>query len=215
MNDAERFTLWDRWLQIIYEDAQNLLIGRYIYREVQAIVRDNPAIQEDSSFYDWMAYTYAGWAVVGVRRLVDKGPDSVSLANLLKAVAANPQALSREHFVALYKDSNLPLSYGEQVFDKHVGPGASHVSGVAVATDLDELEQAATSIRRYVNKRVAHRDRADFSEIPTFDDLDKALDLVEALVKKYWFLFRAETLTTVVPVWQYDWKVIFRVPWMP
>ena len=69
--------------------------ARHIFREVQAIIQTNPEIQLASSFYEWMGTSYATTQVIGVRRQLDKDPDSISFVRLLGEVAANPQVLSR------------------------------------------------------------------------------------------------------------------------
>jgi hypothetical protein len=59
--------------------------------------------------------------------------------------------------------------------------------------------------------RVAHRDPAE-PRIPTFPELDTALDTLEALVDKYTALLLARE-GDIVPVIVDDWKAIFRDPW--
>jgi hypothetical protein len=74
------FAKWDGWLSTIHEQVRGLLVNRHIFREVQAIIQENPKIQLASSFYEWMGNTYATTAVIGVRRQLDKGHDSISFA---------------------------------------------------------------------------------------------------------------------------------------
>ena len=98
-------------------------------------------------------------------------------------------------------------------FDRHVASGANHIDPTVVQTDLDALHKRTRDVERYGTKRVAHFDEKGPKNIPTFQELDDALDLIRALWIKYLFLLRA--LTYREPVWTYDWKVIFREPWIP
>jgi hypothetical protein len=50
--------------------------------------------------------------------------------------------------------------------------------------------------------------------MPTFQELDTVLDLLEELLKEYVLLLEGKGLTDVLPVWQYDWKRPFRVAWI-
>jgi hypothetical protein len=54
----------------------------------------------------------------------------------------------------------------------------------------------------------------EFKTVPTFDDLDNALNLLEALTIKYLHLLTGKQPETFVPVFQYDWTKIFREPWI-
>ncbi|MGH7431166.1 MAG: hypothetical protein ACREI5_05045 [Candidatus Methylomirabilales bacterium] len=208
------YNKWNDWLSTIYSDIQGVLINRHIFREVQQIIRANPKIQIDSSFFEWMVNVYAAAAVIGVRRQLDEDQDSISFARLLGEIMASPKVLSRERFVALYKGSVIPNKYAHHDFDKFSGPGGSYVDPVPVQADLSTLRQKAARIRKYANKRIAHFDKSDFKHLPTYADLDESLDYLEALLKKYLLLFRAEGHGSIVPVWQYDWKEIFRLPWI-
>ena len=52
------------------------------------------------------------------------------------------------------------------------------------------------------------------SGVDIYVELDDCLDCLEKLLKKYLLLFTAEAHLYIVPIWQYDWKEIFRRPWI-
>jgi hypothetical protein len=70
---------WQRWIKIIYGEIQDLLINRYIFWEVQKIIKSNPKIQIGSAFYDWMGIIYPTAMSMGVRRQKDRRRDNISL----------------------------------------------------------------------------------------------------------------------------------------
>lgn len=206
------FSKWDGWLSTIHREVQGLLVNRHIFREVQAIIQANPKIQLASSFYEWMGNTYATTAVIGVRRQLDKDPDSISFARLLGEVAANPEILSRGRYVALCKTN--PRDLADKDFDRLAGNGAAHIDPSVPRAKLGKLEDIAKRIGKYATKRIAHFDKSEFKNLPTYAELDECLDYLEGLLKRYLLLFRAQAHTTIVPVWQYDWKQVFRRPWI-
>jgi hypothetical protein len=63
-------------------------------------------------------------------------------------------------------------------------------------------------------QRIAHLDREVPTTIPTFDDLNRALDVFERLVKRYRLLLRADG-GDVVPVVVEPWETVLEVPWIP
>jgi hypothetical protein len=129
---------WDVWLSTIHDELQGLLVNRHIFREVQGIIQANPKIQLASSFYQWMGNTYATAAVIGVRRQLDKDPNSISFARLLSEVAANPQVISRERYVGFYK--TMPRDLGDKDFDRLAGTGAAHIDPAGPTDELAKLE---------------------------------------------------------------------------
>jgi hypothetical protein len=208
------FSKWNKWLSTIYDDIQGLLVNRHIFREVQEIIRSNTDIQFDDTFYEWMGNVYAAAAVIGVRRQVDTHKGSISFARLLGEIRENPEILPRERYLRLYKDRVIRDRVANRTFDKFAGTGRQHVNGALVGADLNMLNEKAETIRKFANKRIAHTDRAEFKSLPTYGELDDCLDYLEEMLKKYLSLFRAETHRSIVPVWTYDWKEIFRRPWI-
>ena len=100
MTDDEQFTEWDKWLEHVGKYVENLVIGRHVYEEVRALVRENPSLHKPSSFYDLMTTTFSAWAAMAVRRQIEA--NSVSLARLLSAIEKGPAAISRKRFVSTY-----------------------------------------------------------------------------------------------------------------
>ncbi len=206
--------MWDTGLETIQAEVQEQLVRRHVFWEVQDIIRVNQKIQIPSSFYTWMGGVYVDSAVIAVRRQLDRRPDSVSIARLLAAIKTSPRVLSRERYVRLYEGSGLPEHFAHRDFDRFAGQVGTHVDPAIVRVDLDRLRDTCANITRFASKRVAHVDEQE-QVLPTFQDLDKCLDVLEELLKKYLALFRAEAHVRILPVWQYDWKAIFRQPWIP
>jgi hypothetical protein len=214
MMDNSLFIKWNEWLSTICADVQGLLINRHIYQEVQQIIQSNAKIQVGSSFYDWMVTVYVIAMAMGVRRQLDTRSDSISFARLLGEILKHPEVLSRERYSALYEGSGISDKVVHRRFEKFSQPGHAHVDPGPVGVDLASLQQTGERIRKFATKRIAHFDKAEFRDLPTHAELDRCLDYLEEILKKYLALFRAERRSRIVPVWQYDWKEVFRRPWI-
>lgn len=209
-----RFHKWNKCFDVIYREITSLSVNRNIFWEVQEIINNNPKIQKASSFYEFLGSVYVHSALMGVRRQIKIGKDSISFARLLKEICDTPEVLSRTRFVALYRGSTVQHS-ADGDFDKFAGKGGSHVDPRLVNADLQALKGKAKKCEKYADRRVAHFDKRAMKNIPVFRDLDDCIDFLEGLVKKYYLLFRGASLLSVLPVWQYDWKAIFRERWLP
>lgn len=213
MPDDQILQKWQRWLDTIYNEVQRLLINRHIFWEVQQIIKSNPKIQTGSAFYDFMGIIYPTAQVMGVRRQLDIHKGSVSFANLLKDIERNPQILSRERYLGLCKGSKLPDDVHQSEFDRYAGIGNNYIDNNMILQDLIKLKHLAEKLRKYANKRIAHFDEGEFNNFPTYADLDSCLDYLELLLKKYILILRCEG-GEILPVFVYDWKRIFRFPWI-
>ena len=217
MEEGERRARLIRWLEVIYSDAQDLLLDDHIFWELQDIVRNNPKFAEVSGlFTQWTASAFVQAAAVGVRRQAKSDDDSVSLKRFLLEVQRYPSLVSREHYVSLFegKDASL-IEIGQEEFDDVAGEGGLYLSVALVEKHLRELDDAVKDIEHYVDRRIAHYDKRGLARpTPTFAGLSSALKTLEKLVRLYWKLLKGPAEITLLPTIQYDWKDIFRFPWM-
>ena len=213
-NQDTKFKKWEGWLEIIHEDIRELLSRKYLFKEVQDIIKSNPKIQKPSSFYDWLSIVHTVDISIGIRRQLDANKNSVSFTRLLTAIAREPEVLSRERFVSLYPDEEYRQDYAHRDFDDLAGKANDYVDPESVKDDLKNLRESGRDIREFANKRVAHRSENSPSKPVTDTKVVSCLDLLEKLLIKYELLFHAATYDSILPVWQYDWKEIFREPWI-
>lgn len=109
-----------RWLKRIERDVFDLLIARHIYEGIGAIVLNNRDIQRPGDVHSWMSRNYGTAIAIGIRRQADLRSDVTSLARLLKNIADNADAVTRESHVSHY---SVRLRHaGDAWFDNFAGP---------------------------------------------------------------------------------------------
>ena len=217
MNEHDAiFAKWVRCLDIIKKDVTSLSVSRHIFWAVQEMIEANRKIQLASTFYKWMGSAYGVYQSIGLRRQVDPRRGTISFRALLEEIARQPAVISRKRYVALYRNPVHREEVADQHFDKFAGVGQPHVNRAMVKEDRDQLIRKIEGMKDYVDTRIAHYDpQRGPTSLPTYGDLDDCLDLVEALLIKYLAVLRAEAHLDILPTWQYDWKQIFRHPWIP
>lgn len=204
---------WLRWLKIIEEDVQRLLVNRNIFWELQEIVKANANLRKPSSFYGYLGDTFIAYISMGIRRQIKNDENSISFVRLLDDISKNPSSLTRTYFKSLYTGF-VVAHWADRDFNKYAGTGA-HISPSLVLSDLLQLKDVARKVEKWADKRIAHRDRSHPKNVPTFREVDSCLDTLNKLYCKYHLLFHAKAMQSLMPVYQYDWKEIFTVPWIP
>ena len=208
-----RFNKWSKWLEVIEKEVTNLFRFQHIFNEVQEIIKKNPKIQKPSSFYEFMGTSYVSFIVMGIRRQIKIDNQSISFARLLKEIIETPEILTRKRFVALYS-SGIGEELGNRDFNLFAENGADHIDSSKIQEDFEKLKQVGKKLEDFADKRIAHRDKREPKTIPIFQDIDDSISFFGELLKKYVLLFRAEGLPFVLPVYQYDWKEIFKHAWL-
>lgn len=205
---------WRKRLPSLTEELANLMRSSEIFWELQEVAKKNPAVGTPGAFFTWLRINYVETLSIGVRRFVDSSDDVHSLWRLLYEVLEHPGVINRRAHRAMYGASGS--SRADSTFDNLAGSGRSVLSQRAVRSDLRAVEDAHTRIRRFVNKRVAHRTSPGMiRRLPTYGDLDSALRIFDRILCKYNTLLTASGLSTAYATPQYDWRDVLRVAWMP
>ena len=199
-------------LDVIHDEVLNLRSDQYIFWEVQHIIGANPSINVYNEFYSWMNLAYAASMSAAIRRRVDKRKDTISFVGFLRRLARQASVVTR----ARYKSLSITAlkDYMDGDFDQLAGVGRDTMNPTEIQRDIDDLIAKANVVKRYTDSTIAHHAKVPPPVIPKFTDLDEAIELLEKLLKKYFLLFRATGPSSALPQITYDWKAIFRVPWI-
>lgn len=201
---------WLRWFEVIEEEIRQLVAAKYMYNELRAMVEDNTTLHQNNPFFEYLARTYVSHAIIGVRRQIKCNSQSVSFARLLADLIKSPHVLTRAYFSGLYKDVKH-RAYKD--FENFALPGCEHINPTLVLHDLARLRVKSRLCEQFADKRIAHRDTTPPKELPTFNDLDACIDLLDDLCARYHLLFHGNS-TLLLATRQDDWKAIFRIPWV-
>ncbi|MDD5593680.1 MAG: hypothetical protein PHG97_02920 [Candidatus Margulisbacteria bacterium] len=219
------YVKWQQWFDIIYKEIQELLVYRNVFMEVKNIIKANPKIQESSSFYDFLDIAYIAFATMSVRRQIKNDKDSISFARLLSEMQRHPKIMSKERFAAMYKMSSdegrgVPAlrkhleNRVQKAFRKYSDESRNYFNPKIADRDLQYLRMTVKKIEDFADRRIAHCDKRSRKTLASYKNLDDSIDFLENLVRKYYLLFHADALISVLPFYQYDWKQIFKHPWI-
>jgi len=204
---------WIRWLEIIQQEVQALVMAKDVFWSVQRLIKANPAVQTPSIFYWYMGNTYVAYALTGIRRQVKTQKDSIAFKQLLTEITQEPGKISRSYYRSLYAHPDT-AHFADSHFDRFCAvPGDPHISASMVKADLDKLAASAATCEELADKRIAHRDKRPPSAVPTFKQADNAIDTLHELCLKYRLILLADCQTTLLPTYQYDWQQIFDHAW--
>lgn len=230
---------WLRWMETIHDQILGLLRDTSVFWEVQEIIRTNPRIQKPGAFYRYLGRTYLSHALAGLRRQIKPNKDSISFIGLLNDIASNPEHLSQSFYRSLCSNPDVPdiyqiesegktrlaeagISDSSQLkkliivndFAQYADASGKHVCPQMVEADRDKLKLEVEACQGYADRRIAHWDKDEPEDVPTFGELDECLKLLDKTYVKYHVLFYAEWIDTLMPTYQYNWKTVFLEPWL-
>ena len=230
---------WLTWMKAIEKEVYGLVVDAHMFWEVQDIIRANPRIQKPSAFYRYLGRTYLSHALAGLRRQIKPQKDSISFVGLLGDILKNPEALSRDYYSSLCAFPDKPYisrieTEGRKepaqvgitgtskpndlikmdAFARYADASGKHVCPRMAADDLKRLKSTVEIHDAIADKRIAHWDKDDPEDIPTFGELDDCIKLLDQTYVKYHFLFYAESIDTTMPTYQNEWKTVFLEPWL-
>ncbi len=209
-----RVEKWIGWLENkIRPEVLTIYWQRHVYRTVADITSNRQPHLPDSHFFDYLRDTYAITQAVAVRRQAEQSPRVISLGTLLAEVVGDSERLTRQRFVSQYDPDDQ--ARGEEAFTDHFGGVVGeHLDPALVAADLDRLTAESERVVTYVDKNIAHLDRRPVGDLPLFEDLNTAIDVVGDMFKRYVLLLTASSYAQLVPVAQERWEAVFDEPWI-
>lgn len=215
-NEDDKLLKWIKWIEVIRKDTESILLNKDIHNRYLEIVKANKEIQSPSDFHEWTIRNYGSYVVMAIRRQLDKDDDVISLKRLLTELKESPQSLTKAWFRTLYKDTpnNGPIpmeAFADGDFESHAS-NLEYFDPAVADADIAKLETLGKAITKYANKQIAHRTKVEVSL--TFSEINKFLEEFETVVKKYILLLTASGYSSLTPVFQYDWEVIFTKVWI-
>jgi len=91
--------------------------------------------------------------------------------------------------------------------------GRDHINSARVMRDLSSLKKSLKVVKKYADKEVAHLNNRRLRQLPSFGELDLAIDKLFELYKTYEYLVTG-TAVCLEGSWGYDWKSVLKVPWI-
>jgi len=208
---------WDSRFKIIENELVLLESDRFFYREYLKIIEDNPKLSGKNHFFIWISENYIYSASMGVRRVMDrrKNNNASSLLKLLKEIKKDSRILSRKRYASLFENTGFADDhyYINMCFDKLVGKGKNYISPDEVEKDIENINIKYSKLKKYIDDRIAHSSGQELRDVPKVSDLDDCIDNLVKTFQHYYSIFYAGSIPNLIPVIQYPWKSIFKIPW--
>jgi hypothetical protein len=140
-----------------------------------------------------------------------------TFGRLIREVEQDAHRLTRDFWVGLWTNPDaVRFGLPQRAWQKQwAGEVGDHLDPAIPASDLERLTSGAEKVEDYVDQYLAHRDARPSAGLPTFADLDAAIDMLGELYAKYGNLLTASVYPILVPAIQHPWLAVFRQPWMP
>jgi len=207
-------------LDPIESEVIRMMGNRSIFQEIVDITQKNSKTSKGNSFWDFFKESYVALMVSAVCRQVDSDTRSSSLINLLnKLIQADvTTVLTKDWYSSRYhRDDDIMPGFmeglGEDDFENNFG-SKEFVDPDIIRKDIKKLVKDTKKIKKYRNKRVAHRDSNNKLVFDVnFNDLDKAIETVRTITSKYYLLLK-QGGNDLIPIDQTDWRGMFTVPWI-
>ena len=216
MTADQRYQRWVDQLERIIQEVHNAHLYRHLW---SGLVQMTQAAElPPSVIFDALGIWYTSTQGVNVRRQVDRTKGVVSLYRLLDEIAGHPGVVSRDRHVALWDghDDEVWATPAHENYDRFSGARERNtIDPELVRADLVALVKASSVVEDYVNEAITHAADELKHAVPTYEDLNAAIDEIGRLVQKYWSLLTAQRLATLVPTIHYDWQEPFRQAWLP
>ncbi len=221
MTDDEVFARWQKRLDRVQTELTYLFATRRKFFDIQEMFGSNEELNAiGSQAYEWLLGIWGRDAVMAVRRELDNDSNTIAFGTLLDEMADRPRVLTRRRYLSFLKkgDEDLKHAFNEEferyrILRPNKNRGDDHLNPDGIASDRRDLNEAAQPVLEYANRLIAHRTPIDKLAL-TVRDVNKAIDAIEPIFKKYHVLLTGKALHAVEPEnIGDDWTDVFKFPW--
>lgn len=197
-------------IDIISNEVSDLLYHEDVYQ-----TRTKPLIKSkkiDHHSAGNIAKTHYTSMLIAVRRQIGRDKGEISLLNLLEKLKENSKLITKDWYAKEWlKDSSLvdpkqpkelagfiqhiPIGEFEEYF------GSESLDPGIVEGDIRGLKKATSTIKTFVDKRIAHRDKVSPKNIKEKEYLE-SLKVIEKITSKYILLLKQVGMSRLKPVIQ-------------
>jgi hypothetical protein len=221
MTTASDWASWCTQFDDLHDEILGLYHSRRVWQTIRTMVETNPDVRRSGIAEHRLTQCYSVTELSGVRRQVDKRKDALSLLRSLEHLARKPGMATRAWFDGELHARPQSAPYAATLaskFDAFAGAGKLCVDKSLVQADCDRLRNDADRAKCVVDNFVAHQaDATRPGHLPptiTWGELDKAIDTIGYLYKKYYQLrFPGNLLSNLVPDLPAAWDCLFETAW--
>ena len=200
------YSVWRKKLERVYTDQlRDLIENRHIFAQANQVWKQYVGKRNGADLAHWMVQNYWAFAATAIRRIAEprprkprNGQKTISLVILLEDLADNNKLLSREWYISQYRKGTIRDRFGNREFSSLAGStSARYMPRRRIRSDIRHITRAARPMKLLTDKVIAHteEDRRKAGR-PTSAQIDKAVDVLVDIYKRYYSLLNASTLDT-------------------
>lgn len=210
----QQWAAWQKDIERIKNETTLVFRNRYLFREVRQMFQDNEHLKSCGGYvYRWLFEMYGRDMVLAVGRELDRTTEVVNLIQFMYQMSQRPRVITKERYLAHFPaDTVVPVVMQEDQFRELAG-SKGYLDIAVIKKDRNWLEKQCRRVMKYRHKMVAHRTTMELSVSNA--DIDKALDAIEDILKKYYLILTGRGLVGAEPAIQFDWTEPFNVAWLP
>lgn len=213
---AQRVDKWVRWIEgPIKHNVLSMHLQRKVWNEATEMLAANPDLPH-SYWWEFMRETYSTTMAMAVRRQVDLDKQVASLARLVTEIESDAELLTLDRYLTVTTEDDDPSWFdaARRTWDERFGGTFSHhLDPTVPGHHRRELAEMGATVRRYVDKHVAHAEASAPEVVLTVNELHAGVDVIGRIFNTYVLLLTGASYGRLDPVIQHTWQEAFWVPW--
>jgi len=179
-------THWRDHIDPLRTNLVQVLAHRQIYREVLAAVESESAARRTWTWRNHYAFLYSQAQAMALRRVVRGNSGHYSLSHLLWSMEEQAEAMTVNLVVAKAREYEPTRRIDDVIreFEVEWSDGNGRLNARIPRRDREALFRERRSVLDWADQTIAHIDPL-VSASPTFGDLDRAIDHVTGIFRRY------------------------------
>ena len=210
MNKLDKY---QKWLKEISDEVQGLTFSLDVWKQVTEIENNSEYFKKwGGHFQHWQNQNYTYRMVITLGGITDPCTTQKDDRNFIKFLGElkNCNYISFERFLKTY--SIPPVAESKRKIIEYIGDVAIYeivrtiedaqnefkeITGYSykekdfskmIDKDIEEVKQIFIKIKKWRHKKLAHITKTTVEKVPTYEDIEKSIEQLQILVKKYYLI---------------------------
>ncbi len=211
----QKIEKWQKQIGHLIDEILDINERKYVFEKEREIIKNNSKLQDSNIFITYLFKNYAEAQVLAISRVVEDDGRTGSLVALLNDILTNFEEIIKSGKLKQKHIANINKSGLDEMLKEHFKNEQENmqVSWEKINSDKFDLLKATAKLKLFRDKWVAHIDQKRKHVVIDYDELNKIVDFLNAIMQEYYTFLTNSSMASFLTSGIEEDEEVFNFAW--
>ncbi len=211
----QKIEKWQKQIGHLIDEILDINERKYVFEKEREIIKNNSKLQDSNIFITYLFKNYAEAQVLAISRVVEDDGRTGSLVALLNDILTNFEEIIKSGKLKQNHIANINKSGLDEMLKEHFKNEQENmqVSWEKINSDKFDLLKATAKLKLFRDKWVAHIDQKRKHVVIDYDELNKIVDFLNAIMQEYYTFLTNSSMASFLTSGIEEDEEVFNFAW--